>query len=71
MNINRLAHNPIPDSFFSPKDRLACKRALELKEEKTTILCIAGNLKESRQRGNDPQFYPIWRYGVVILNFYY
>ena len=44
-------HNPIPDSFFSPKDRLACKRALELKEEKTTILCIAGNLKEERKGG--------------------
>jgi len=44
-------HNPIPDSYFSPKDRLACKRALELKEEKTTILCIAGNLKEERKGG--------------------
>ena len=44
-------HNPIPDSYFSPKDRLACKRALELKEKKTTILCIAGNLKEERKGG--------------------
>jgi glycosyltransferase involved in cell wall biosynthesis len=44
-------HNPIPDSFFSPKGRLACKRALELKVEKTTILCIAGNLKEERKGG--------------------
>jgi glycosyltransferase involved in cell wall biosynthesis len=44
-------HNPIPDSYFSPKDRLACKRALELKEEKTAILCIAGNLKEERKGG--------------------
>jgi glycosyltransferase involved in cell wall biosynthesis len=44
-------HNPIPDSFFLPKDRLACKRALDLKEEKTTILCIAGNLKEERKGG--------------------
>ena len=44
-------HNPIPDSYFSPKDRLACKRALNLKEEKTTILCIAGNLNEERKGG--------------------
>ena len=44
-------HNPIPDSYFSPKDRLACKHALELKEEKTTILCIAGNLDEGRKGG--------------------
>lgn len=44
-------HNPIPDSYFSSKDRLACKHALELKEEKTTILCIAGNLKEERKGG--------------------
>lgn len=44
-------NNPIPDSYFSPKDRLACKRALELKEEKTIILCIAGNLKEERKGG--------------------
>ncbi len=44
-------NNPIPDSYFSPKDRLACKRALELKEEKTAILCIAGNLKEERKGG--------------------
>ena len=44
-------NNPIPDSYFSPKHRLACKRALELKEKKTTILCIAGNLKEERKGG--------------------
>ena len=44
-------HNPMPDSFFISKDRTACKRALNLKEGKTTILCIAGNLDEVRKGG--------------------
>ena len=44
-------HNPVPDSFFVSRDRIACKRALGLNETKATILCIAGNLKEERKGG--------------------
>jgi glycosyltransferase involved in cell wall biosynthesis len=43
--------NPIPDSYFLSKDRLACKRVLNLCENKTTVLCIAGNLTEERKGG--------------------
>jgi glycosyltransferase involved in cell wall biosynthesis len=44
-------HNPVPDSFFATRDRLACKKALSINETKTTILCIAGNLDEERKGG--------------------
>ena len=44
-------HNPIPDFFFEQQDRTACKRALGLSDDKTTILCIAGNLSEERKGG--------------------
>ena len=44
-------YNPVPDSFFATRDRLACKRALGLNETKTTILCVAGNLEEERKGG--------------------
>lgn len=43
--------NPVPDSYFLLKDRLACKRVLNLCENKITILCIAGNLSEERKGG--------------------
>ena len=41
--------NPIPDSYFLLKDRMACKRVLNLYEDKTTLLFIAGNLNEERK----------------------
>ena len=41
--------NPIPDSYFLLKDRMACKRVLNLYEDKTTLLFIAGNLNEERE----------------------
>ena len=44
-------HNPIPDFFFERQDRTACKRALGLSDDKTIILCIAGNLSEERKGG--------------------
>lgn len=44
-------HNPIPDFFFEQQDRTACKRALGLSDNKTIILCIAGNLSEERKGG--------------------
>ena len=44
-------HNPIPDFFFEQQDRNACKRALGLSDDKTIILCIAGNLSEERKGG--------------------
>ena len=44
--------NPIPRIFNQTKDRLACKRALNLDETKTNILCIAGDLNEERKGGN-------------------
>lgn len=44
-------HNPVPDSFFTTRDRSACKKALSLNETKTSILCIAGNLEEERKGG--------------------
>jgi glycosyltransferase involved in cell wall biosynthesis len=43
--------NPVPDSYFQLKDRLACKRVLNFCENKTTVLCIAGNLSEERKGG--------------------
>ena len=43
--------NPVPDSYFLLKDRLACKRVLNVCENKITILCIAGNLSEERKGG--------------------
>ena len=44
-------HNPIPDFFFEQRDRTACKKALGLSNDKTIILCIAGNLTEERKGG--------------------
>ena len=43
--------NPIPGSYFISKDRLSCKRALNLNENKIIVLCIAGNLSEERKGG--------------------
>ena len=43
--------NPVPDSYFLLKDRLACKRVLNLCENKIAILCIAGNLSDERKGG--------------------
>ena len=44
-------HNPIPSFSFEPQNRQACKRALGLSDDKTIILCIAGNLSEERKGG--------------------
>jgi len=44
-------HNPVPDSFFEPKDSYSCKKALRLNPEKSVVLVVAGNLKEERKGG--------------------
>jgi glycosyltransferase involved in cell wall biosynthesis len=45
-------HNPIPNSYFTNRDQVACKQALGVSTEKPLILCIAGNLEEERKGGN-------------------
>jgi glycosyltransferase involved in cell wall biosynthesis len=44
-------HNPIPDSFFEPRDSDSCKKALHLNPEKRVVLVVAGDLKEERKGG--------------------
>jgi glycosyltransferase involved in cell wall biosynthesis len=44
-------HNPIPDSFFEPRDSDSCKKALRLNPDKRVVLIIAGDLKEERKGG--------------------
>lgn len=47
----KVVPNPVPNTYLEIKNRLACKRALGLKEGIPTIMCIAGNLSAERKGG--------------------
>ena len=49
---SEVIHYPIFSVYHSKPNRFACKKALDLDENKTTILAVAGNLDEERKGGH-------------------
>ncbi len=51
MNVETI-HNPVPNYFSEKIDKASAKRSFGLNANKKVVLCIAGNLTESRKGGS-------------------